>query len=175
MDIDYKKVAETILAQYQLPIFGRHGVSHWARVYEGGLKLCEKTGADETIVRLFALFHDSRRENEKLDNGHGQRGAELLKSLRGSLVRLSDKQFDLLVYACTHHTDGLTQADISVQTCWDADRLDLGRIGVRPDPRFLCTDAAKDFEMIEWSMVRSKVLFAPEIIQTQWGIPLQND
>ena len=174
MDIDYQKVAETILAQYQLPIFGRHGVSHWARVYEGGLKLSEKTGADKTIVKLFALFHDSRRENEKMDNGHGQRGAELLKSLRGSLFRLSDKQFELLYYACTHHTDGLTQADISVQTCWDADRLDLGRIGVRPDPRFLCTDAAKAFEMIEWSVARSKVRFAPEIIQTEWGIPPQN-
>ena len=28
-------------------------------------------------------------------------------------------------------------------TFYDADRLDLGRVGIIPDPRRLCTDAAK--------------------------------
>ncbi|MBU0992963.1 MAG: hypothetical protein KJ737_10765 [Proteobacteria bacterium] len=173
--MDYKKIANTILLQYSLPIYGRHGVSHWARVMAGGLKLAEKTGADQTIVRLFALFHDSRRENEKMDHGHGARGAEFLESLRDDLIQISDRQFNLLHYACVYHTDGMTDADISVQTCWDADRLDLGRIGVRPDPKFLCTDAAKDEKMIDWSVARSKIRFSPSLIQTEWGIPPQNN
>ena len=32
----------------------------------------------------------------------------------------------------------------SVQTCLDADRLDIGRTGARPMASFLYTDAAKD-------------------------------
>lgn len=168
--MDYSAIVKEILFQYRLPQFGRHGVSHWARVWEGGLRLSEKTGADPDIVRLFALFHDSRRENEKRDDGHGQRGAELLCSFQGTLIHLSDHQFDLLHYACVHHTDGMTEGDATVQTCWDADRLDLGRIGVRPDPRFLCTDAAKEVAVIDWSMERSKNFYAPSLIQTEWKI-----
>jgi uncharacterized protein len=42
-----------------------------------------------------------------------------------------------------------------VQTCWDADRLDLGRVGKRPDPRRLCTPAARDRDVIEWAYRRS--------------------
>lgn len=168
--MDYSAIAKEIVAQYRLPRFGRHGLSHWARVWEGGLKLAGKTGADQEVVRLFALFHDSRRENERRDDGHGQRGAELLSGFKGGLVQLSTHQFDLLFYACVHHTDGMTEGEVTVQTCWDADRLDLGRIGVRPDPRFLCTEAAKELSMIEWSVERSKVFYAPPLIQTEWGI-----
>ena len=46
-------------------------------------------------------------------------------------------------------------ADITVQTCWDADRLDLGRVGIRPDPRRLCTAAARNPRMIEAAFARS--------------------
>ena len=28
-----------------------------------------------------------------------------------------------------------TEADITIQTCWDSDRLDLGRVGMMPEPR----------------------------------------
>jgi uncharacterized protein len=50
----------------------------------------------------------------------------------------------------------LTEADVTVQTCWDADRLDLGRIGIKPEPRFLCTAAAQDPALIEWALLRSQ-------------------
>jgi uncharacterized protein len=45
--------------------------------------------------------------------------------------------------------------DITVLTCWDADRLDLGRVGIRPAAHRLCTDAARDPAMIEWAYRRS--------------------
>jgi len=32
----------------------------------------------------------------------------------------------------------------TVATCWDADRLDLGRVGIKPDARYLFSDEAKE-------------------------------
>jgi uncharacterized protein len=31
----------------------------------------------------------------------------------------------------------------TIGTCWDADRLDLGRVGARPDPKYMSTEARK--------------------------------
>jgi uncharacterized protein len=145
-----------IRKQYVLPWNGTHGISHWVRVRENGFLLAEKTGADPQIVELFAYLHDSKRRNEYRDPGHGARAAQFARSLQGSLIDLSDQDLERLVYACTYHTDGLTEADVTVQTCWDADRLDLGRVGIRPQVRYLCTSAAKDAEMIAWAFARSQ-------------------
>jgi hypothetical protein len=71
-------------------------------------------------VRLFALFHDSRRINEYRDDDHGLRGGEFAHSLRGSLVHLDDARFELLFEACRLHTDGHTDGDETLQACWDA-------------------------------------------------------
>lgn len=132
-----------ILAEYALPIRGAHGVVHWARVLENGLRLAAATGVSAEVVVLFALFHDSRRENEYTDFGHGYRGARYARSLHGKLFTLSDPDFELLYEACCLHTDGLTEGDLTLRVCWDADRLDLGRVGISPEPTLLCTDAAR--------------------------------
>ena len=42
-----------------------------------------------------------------------------------------------------------------MQVCWDADRLDLGRVGYMPHPSRLCTPAARDAELIRWAYERS--------------------
>ena len=57
--------------------------------------------------------------------------------LRGKLFDLNDDDFDLLFVACVGHMDRPTDDDPTVQTCWDADRLDLGRVGARIDPLWL--------------------------------------
>ena len=59
------------------------------------------------------------------------------------LDNLRDHDFDMLYYAIDRHSDGLIDGDITVRTCWDADRLDLGRVGIKPDAKYLCTDAGK--------------------------------
>lgn len=58
-------------------------------------------GADETVVRLFAVFHDAERENE------------------------SDEP--------------------TIGTCWDADRMDLPRVGIQPDPQKMSTQEGHDY------------------------------
>jgi uncharacterized protein len=96
------------------------------------------------VVRLFSLFHVSCRVNELTDDGHGVRGAELAVSLRGRLFEIPDEAFALLHRACLEHTDGHQTADPTIGTCWDADRLDLGRVGILPDEKFLSTEFGKE-------------------------------
>ena len=141
--------------QFLLDWGGIHGVPHWARVRANGLKLAALNGARTDVIELFAFLHDSRRENDGTDKEHGLRAAAFAMSLRASLIQIDDEGFDLLVFAVTHHSDGLVEAPTTVQTCWDADRLDLGRIGKRPDPVRLCTKHARDPAIIEWAYKRS--------------------
>jgi uncharacterized protein len=124
-------------------------------------------------VVLFAVFHDSQRLNESVDPGHGRRGAGLAGSLRGEAFHLSDHDFALLETACAYHTDCLTNGDITVQTCWDADGLDLGRVGIVPDPRYLCTPAAKESEFLSLAYERSCLQYEPEICK-DWDITESN-
>ena len=135
---------QTILNEYQLSYRGVHGITHWARVLENGLRLALLNGAQTLVVALFAVFHDSRRTNESRDPGHGRRGAEFGGILNGKAFHLSDDDLTLFETACAYHTDSLTTGDVTVQTCWDSDRLDLGRVGIIPDPTNLCTTAAKE-------------------------------
>lgn len=69
--MNVKPVLLAILEDYALPLRGDHGVAHWARVLENGLRLSEKTGANAEVVSLFAILHDSRRINEVTDPEHG--------------------------------------------------------------------------------------------------------
>lgn len=147
---------DLIQSGFALDLEGIHGVRHWARVCDNGLRLAEETGADPEILELFAYFHDSRRLSDGWDREHGRRAAEFAQSLQGSPLSLCEEKLELLAYACIHHSEGLTEADLTIQTCWDADRLDLGRIGIQPDPERLCTPAARAPEVIEWAFQRSQ-------------------
>lgn len=128
---------------------GFHGKDHWLRVLKNGRELAVHTGANLRVVELFALIHDSQREHEGDDPEHGHRAAEYARSLQGVWFDLTRQELELLVYACRYHSDGFIEADLTVQVCWDADRLDLGRVGVRPDPQYLCTKFAKIDPVIE--------------------------
>ena len=79
-----------------------HGIEHWKQVERNGLLLATETGADITIVRLFALFHDSKRADDGFE---------------------------------TEPRSG----DATIDTCYDADRLDLGRVGIKLDPNKIAT------------------------------------
>ena len=82
---------------------------------------------------------------------HGPRGAALARELRGEAFELEDEEMDLLAFACEEHTNGGVGPDPTMGVCWDADRLNLWRVGIRPDPRWLSTEAAKSVERIGWA------------------------
>jgi len=159
---------QAIKRQYALKWQGSHGIRHAARVYTNGLRLAEETGAKVEIVKLFAIFHDSRRLNDGVDEDHGFRGAMLAKEFRGKYFELPDDDFELLFTACNCHTTPQSHVDITVQTCFDADRLDLARLGKMPDPKYLCTDIAKTPDMIFWANERSLCNYSPDIV-TVWN------
>lgn len=150
-----RALIKTIRRQFTLDWQGIHGAPHWARVHENGLRLAETTGANIAVVRLFAFLHDSRRINDGRDALHGTRAAQFAIELRGQAFELPDAAFELLIAACHGHSEGLIDADVTVQTCWDADRLDLGRVGIEPDPARLCTAAAREPALIAWAYERS--------------------
>lgn len=170
MSIITKELISTIIEQYTLSLKGIHGISHWARVLENGEKLAKLNNANLQVVQLFAVFHDAKRINDGNDPGHGRRGAEFAATLQGQFFTLSDEDFELLHIACSYHTDGLTDGEITVRTCWDSDRLDLGRIGMKPNPRYLCTDTAKNPQMINWANERSSKRVIPNFVYNKWGI-----
>ncbi|MFC1680343.1 hypothetical protein ACFL1S_00900 [Pseudomonadota bacterium] len=120
-----------------------HGVNHWRTVARNGLYLAQFSGADRDVVLHFAFFHDCRRKNEGYEPRHGPRSAAFLKTVRQEIA-LNNVQFKLLIRACSGHTQARKSTCPTLGTCWDADRLDLGRVGIRPRSRYLFTDRAKE-------------------------------
>jgi uncharacterized protein len=148
---------QAVLEHHSLSPTGMHGVGHWVRVRANGLLLAAETGARVDVVELFALFHDAGRVSDGYDPEHGARGAELARAFRGLWFELDDAGLELLCLACRDHSKGYLDGDLTVQTCWDADRLDLYRfgVGIYPDPALLCTEAARRRETLEEAVARS--------------------
>jgi uncharacterized protein len=146
-----------------------HGIEHWHQVEYNGMLLAQKTGADIDVVRLFAIFHDARRFDDAYDRDHGARGAEFAKLCREEKrFEIDDERFELLYKACELHTIQPRTGIVTVDTCFDADRLDLGRVGFPLNPEKMATEwgakiAQKSissgysvFHMREW--IRSLIL-----------------
>jgi uncharacterized protein len=132
------------LLKAESPFFNSdmHGLQHWQTVERNGHYLAQFTGADIKVISYFAHFHDCMRENEYDDPKHGLRGAIFAEKHR-SLVDLTDAQFKQMTDACKAHTGGRKMSCVTVATCWDADRLDLGRVGIAPVSEFLFSKEAK--------------------------------
>jgi uncharacterized protein len=173
MTINVRAILDAVLEDYALPLDGDHGVAHWARVLENGFRLAEETGANVEVVHLFALLHDARRVNEWSDPEHGPRAAVFAETLRGRLIALPDHEFGLLHRACAGHTHERTHPNVTIQTCWDADRLDLGRVGTTPHPSLLCTEVARRPETIRWAHGRATAWVVPDFVRSEWGIDLE--
>jgi uncharacterized protein len=121
-----------------------HGEAHWRCVTATGLALAAAIEeADPALVFCFGLLHDTRRENETVDPGHGPRAAAYAEELRDHGVLLLDEsRFTALATALRLHSDGHVSSDHTIGACWDADRLHLPRVGITPNPALFSTTAA---------------------------------
>ena len=166
--------------------WGIHGVEHWWRVRHNGLLVAQAMGARPHVVTMFAILHDSHRQDDLDDPDHGPRAAAWLALVReagddairdgllfgasapravgtrdvpvvapavDAIRALDARDFGALVDACRLHTHEETHPDPTVAACFVADRLDLSRVGYRPDParmpalREVLTDAFIDAAM----------------------------
>ena len=139
VDVERHHVLELVLRKATANLGSIHGLEHWARVERNGLWLSRRTGADPWLITLFALFHDSMRENDAHDPDHGPRAAQLAAGIGHEALGIGPEELELLCRACHDHTRELHSDDPTIATCWDADRLDLPRAGITPRPRFFST------------------------------------
>lgn len=127
-----------------------HGPQHWYRVQGHGHAVARSLGIDPLIPHIFGLVHDSQREDESVDPWHGHRAAKFINENRAGLFSfLSDLEVEQLAHACELHSEGHTVSHQPAMACWDADRLDLWRVGIEPSPRHLCTSYAREADVIE--------------------------
>lgn len=137
-------VIEFALKSTRVDRNGLHHIDHWVRVCQYGMLIGTTEGADLKVVAYFAMLHDAARRNDGTDLYHGEHMANLLEMRHGDVIaELDMTQKSLLLHAIASHSDGQTSDDVTVGTCWDADRFDLSRLGVTPSPELMSTDTAK--------------------------------
>ena len=123
-----------------------HGLSHWERVERNGIILSMENGAirenvNIKVVRYFAYLHDKCRLNDWTDLEHGVRTADMLPTIRDMILKdFTDEEVALLEKACRYHTTEHRTGIPTVDICFDADRLDLGRVGIIPNPKLMATE-----------------------------------
>lgn len=127
-----------------------HDIEHWEVVERNGVLLARyDADINLKVVRYFAYLHDSCIENEFGEieyYEHGKRAAEFCDEIRDTyLSSFSDEEFSLLRRACEFHTTELSLGDITIDTCFDADRLDLPRVGIQPIASRMASLKGKEF------------------------------
>lgn len=153
--MEYSAIIKKALAVVR-PIFqldyqnGIHGIPHWSRVWYHGRRIAQSLDVNPAILAWFAFLHDSQRRNDHHDPLHGHRAADFAVTLKreGTLVELSSIEFEQLCEAMRLHSDGNTVGEVSIRACWDADRLDLRRVGIKPEASRLCTPYARSPKVI---------------------------
>ena len=143
-----RKLLNIVKANFKLDLYGTHGIFHWQRVYKNTQILANYYAVKSKVFELFALFHDSKRKNEYNDLFHGIRASKFVKNLiEKKEIILDEDDTNRLLYAIANHTISDKKNplfnDLIVQICFDSDRLDLGRVGIKPKEKYMMTDFAK--------------------------------
>jgi uncharacterized protein len=131
-----------------------------------GALLAEHEGLPEPArrcVEIFSLVHDLARLDDGGGNQHAIDGAmyldEVLPAIFGPLPQ---EHIETIRAAIRYHSDGMTASvarecglfealegppDLVIRTigcCWDADRLDLPRVGIHPDANLMSTESWRE-------------------------------
>ncbi|RTK97051.1 MAG: hypothetical protein EKK64_02315 [Neisseriaceae bacterium] len=141
-----QSIFEQARKEFALKEKSYHGIWHWEKVERNALEIANHTElCDHIVVQLFGILHDSKRKDENEDLNHGLRAANFAKSLyeEGKLL-ITKKQLQKLETACEFHEKGEISKDPTIGACWDADRLELTRVGITPNPKFFSTKAGLD-------------------------------
>lgn len=149
----WRRFLETQIT-FSLPDSREHTKAHCARVLLFALTIADKLSlppAERDALGAAAVFHDSRRRDDWLDVGHGQRAADFYRQY----CRTHALAYDARVYAIMAYHDrddalgeqALAQQKTGVllyRVFKDADALDRFRLGPDGlDVRYLRIGAAK--------------------------------
>ena len=128
----HQDLLSEIISNFELDLVGIHGIDHWLRVAFNGYTL--HTLMNEIDVDVTGEWIKQNRKK----------------------IFLCDDQIEKLIEACTYHTIEIFSSDITIQACWDADRLDIGRCKPYIDRDFLGTPLAKMPTVMAEAMRRSR-------------------
>lgn len=139
ISFDYEMIRCYSASRWPKDMGETHGVEHWDRVARFGRMLYQE-GADMDVILAFAYLHDSERRDNAMDIEHGKRASLLIDKIRETeLKALNDEQIAKLKRACELHTIEHRTGDITIDICFDADRMDLLRVGITPSPDRMAT------------------------------------
>lgn len=147
MSIDHKEILKKAQSVFKLDLAETaHGDIHWFKVWANVLELVKQVPeCDKEVAILFAILHDCKRVGEFDDPDHGKRAAEYAQELYDDgELDIDISQLNQLKFAIRYHNKARITSDPTVAVCWDADRLDLPRVGKVILPEMLSTSVAKE-------------------------------
>ena len=107
--------------------------------------MADKNGADKKIIRCFSFLHDAGRQDDSDDPEHSYRSLGIIEQIKDKLSLSQDQYQKLLIAVKEHNKKEAKSDDVTIRTCWDADRLDLFRVGIIPDKKYLYTKEGADY------------------------------
>ena len=108
-------------------------------------------------LTVAAHLHDNQLHNDHRDPQYERRAADFALRLRRERVinELADHELKHVCETMRLNSYGHTTGEPVILACWDADRLDLARVGIEPKPSRLCTEQARPASTIEMAVRRS--------------------
>jgi HD superfamily phosphodiesterase len=120
---------------------GLHGFDHLGRVAILAGRLARAVGEDVESAVVMGFLHDSARKDDGGGCLHAIESAVLARKLLLEFYPQMDR--GRICDSIKRHADGETTSDLMVACLWDADRLELKRLGRVVDPDLLSTEIAK--------------------------------
>jgi uncharacterized protein len=143
--LDFFDILDHVQATAPSRRFPLHGEVHWRATAATGLMLADlDPRVDRATVLVYALLHDSQRQAGGVDADHGPRAARFADSLNQQRPFMGPERIEQLVFACRWHSNGLSVGNPTVGACWDADRLNLCRHNIAPDPKYLSLEVTRE-------------------------------
>ena len=142
---DYESWREFMYEQvsFQREFSTIHGMEHCERVLRLALMIAEAKGlsqAQKDTLATAAVFHDSRRQSDGYDTGHGRRAAEYYRKFcEHADMDFDPVSYEIIAWHDRHDEDGIyalnsacpdrADAVLLYQVFKDADGLDRVRFG----------------------------------------------
>jgi len=138
--IDFNK-ALAVVKRNIAGINCQHGLAHILRASTFAkimaITMCPQY-INEIIIGI--MLHDIDRKNDSFDLSHPKRSADKAKQLIKKYW--PGLAMNKIIYAIENHHKGQVSNDPIIGIIWDADRLDLVRLGIDIDKRLLSTKIA---------------------------------